>query len=77
MSAKSQHNNILLAVIGFIAVVVIVGVIGFFLARYLIMKQIEKNPTVTEKQIRAMYEQMGRKPSEKQIRAIMRSANKK
>lgn len=31
MSAKSQHNNILLAVIGFIAVVVIVGVIGFFL----------------------------------------------
>ena len=44
---------------------------------YIIMKQIEKNPTVTEKQIRAMYEQMGRKPSEKQIRAIMRSANKK
>lgn len=30
MSAKTQHNNILLAVIGFIAVVVVVGVIGFF-----------------------------------------------
>ena len=30
MSAKSQHNNILLAVMGFIAVVVIVGIIGFF-----------------------------------------------
>ncbi len=30
MSAKSQHNNILLAVIGFTAVVVIVAVIGFF-----------------------------------------------
>lgn len=29
MSAKSQHNNVLLAVIGFTAVVVIVGVIGF------------------------------------------------
>ncbi len=29
MSKKSQHNNILLAVIGFAAVVVIVGVIGF------------------------------------------------
>ncbi len=29
MSKKSQHNNILLAVIGFTAVVVIVGVIGF------------------------------------------------
>ena len=30
MSAKSQHNNILLAVIGFTAVVVIVALIGFF-----------------------------------------------
>ena len=30
MSAKQQHNNILLAIIGFIATVVIVGVIGFF-----------------------------------------------
>ena len=30
MNKKSQHNNILLAVIGFAAVVVLVGVIGFF-----------------------------------------------
>ena len=30
MSAKSQHNNILLAVIGFVSVVVIVAVIGYF-----------------------------------------------
>ena len=29
MSAKSQHNNILLAIIGFVLVVVIVGLIGF------------------------------------------------
>lgn len=29
MSAKSQHNNILLAIIGFITVVVIVAIIGF------------------------------------------------
>lgn len=29
MSAKSQHNNILLAIIGFIAVIVIVAFIGF------------------------------------------------
>ena len=64
-------------VLSLIGVLIVGGVIGCFLARYLIMKQIEKNPTVTEKQIRAMYEQMGRKPSEKQIRAIMRSANKK
>jgi HlyD family secretion protein len=30
MSAKSQHNNILLAIIGFVTMVVIVAVIGFF-----------------------------------------------
>jgi HlyD family secretion protein len=30
MSAKSQHNNIMLAIIGFASVVVIVAVIGFF-----------------------------------------------
>ena len=30
MSKKSQHNNILLAVIGFKEVVIIVGLIGFF-----------------------------------------------
>ena len=30
MSAKSQHNNILLAIVGFAAVVVLVALIGFF-----------------------------------------------
>ena len=30
MSAKTQHNNILLAVVGFVAVVIIVALIGFF-----------------------------------------------
>lgn len=30
MSAKQQHNNILLAILGFTLVVVVVGVIGFF-----------------------------------------------
>ncbi len=30
MTAKSQHNNILLAVIGFVAVIIIVATIGYF-----------------------------------------------
>ena len=30
MSAKSQHNNILLAILGFVTVVVVVAIIGFF-----------------------------------------------
>ena len=29
MSAKSQHNNILLAIVGFVAVVIIVALIGY------------------------------------------------
>ena len=31
MSAKTQHNNILLAVLGFVTVAIVVGLIGFFL----------------------------------------------
>ena len=30
MSAKSQHNNILLAVLGLVSVVIAVAVIGYF-----------------------------------------------
>ena len=51
------------------------GVIGFFLARYFLKKQIEKNPPINEKMIRVMFQQMGRTPSEKQIREIMRNMN--
>ena len=52
------------------------GVIGFFLARYFLKKEIEKNPPINEKMIRVMFAQMGRTPSEKQIREIMRNVNK-
>ncbi|MBQ4182904.1 MAG: YneF family protein, partial [Bacilli bacterium] len=45
-------------------------------ARYIIQKQMEKNPPINEKMIRAMYMQMGRKPSEAQIRAVMNSVKK-
>ena len=63
-------------VLSLIGVLIVGGVVGFFLARYLIKKNLEKNPPVTEKQVRAMYEQGGRKLSEKQVRAIMHSINK-
>ena len=52
---------------------VIGGALGFFFTRRYFEKQIKENPPITEKQIRAMYAQMGRKPSEAQIRAIMKS----
>ena len=51
------------------------GVIGFFVARWYFQKQIRENPPINEKMIRAMFRSMGRTPSEKQIREIMRNVN--
>lgn len=56
---------------------VIGGIAGFFLARKLIKKELEKNPPINENMIRAMYMQMGRKPSEAQIRQVMNSMKQK
>ena len=51
------------------------AIAGFFGARYFFKKQLEKNPPINERMIRVMLTQMGRKPSEKQVREIMRSMN--
>ena len=52
----------------------IVGlVVGFLGARKLIKRELEKNPPINEKMIRAMFMSMGRKPSEAQIRAVMKN----
>ena len=40
-----------------------------------IEKQLKENPPVNEKMIRAMFMQMGRKPSEAQIKQVMKSMN--
>lgn len=48
---------------------------GFFLARWYFKKQLKENPPVNEKMIRAMFRSMGRNPSEKQVREIMRNVN--
>ena len=55
---------------------VLVGlIIGFFVARAILKKQLEKNPPINENMIRAMMSQMGRKPSEKQVRQVMAAIN--
>lgn len=62
------------ASIGYLALGLVIGAVAsFFITRHYFEKQIKENPPITEKQIRAMYAQMGRKPSEAQIRAIMKS----
>ncbi len=48
-------------------------IIGFFVSRKVFQVQLKKNPPITEKQVRAMLAATGRKPSEAQVRAVMRS----
>lgn len=47
--------------------------IAFILTKKMFEKQLRENPPVNEKMIRAMFLQMGRKPSEAQIKQVMRS----
>ena len=52
------------------------GIVGFFIARYFLKKQLDKNPPINEDMIRVMYREMGRKPSAAQIKAVMNNINK-
>ena len=60
--------------VGIIIGCVLLGLIaGFFLSRWFFKRELKKNPPINENMIRAMFMQMGRKPSEAQIRAVMNS----
>ena len=64
-----------------VPIVLVLGmfIAGFFVARKVFKKYLEKNPPINENMVRAMMQQMGRTPSEKQVRAVMREmeANQK
>ena len=66
-------NNFWFSILYFILGGVIGAAISYFVTRKNFEKQLKENPPITEKMIRSMYAQMGRKPSEAQIRAIMKS----
>ena len=51
--------------------------ISYYFTKKAFEKQLKENPPVNEKMIRAMFMQMGRKPSEAQIRQVMRSMGQK
>ena len=62
------------ALIGIIIGCILLGLVGgFFAARWFFKRELKKNPPINENMIRAMFMQMGRKPSEAQIRAVMNS----
>lgn len=58
-----------------IGTVLVTAVVTFIITKKLFERQLKKNPPVNEAMIRAMMTQMGRTPSEKQVRQIMRSMN--
>lgn len=72
---KSNLLEVLNIMVSQILCLVIGAIIGFFAARYYFKKQLQKNPPINEKMIRAMFMEMGRKPSEAQIKRIMKSMN--
>ena len=55
--------------------IVIGAILGFYFTKKKFEKELKENPPINEKMIRAMFLQMGRKPSEAQIRQIMKSIN--
>ena len=64
-------SSILFTLVG----IVIGAFIGFIFTKKKFEKELKENPPINEKMIRAMFMQMGRKPSEAQIKQIMRSVN--
>ena len=66
---NSFWSSLLFTILG----IIIGGIAGFFISKNVFEKQMRENPPINEKMIRAMFLQMGRKPSEAQIKAVMRS----
>lgn len=63
--------------IGLLVAALILGLVGgFFGARALFKKQLEKNPPINEGMIRALYQSVGRKPSEADIQRTMNAVRR-
>ena len=60
----------------FVLGAVVSAIVTFFLTKKKFEKEIRENPPINEKMIRAMFMQMGRKPSEAQIRQVMKQMQK-
>ena len=59
-----------------VAAVVAALLAGFFGARYFFKRQLEKNPPINEGMMRALYQSVGRKPSEADIQRTMNAVKR-
>lgn len=50
--------------------------VGFFAARWFFKRQLEKNPPINEGMIRALYQSVGRKPSEADIQRTINAVKR-
>lgn len=55
----------------FLGILIVGFIVGLLVSRKVTSNYLEKNPPINEKMIRVMYQQMGRTPSEKQVRQVM------
>ena len=63
--------------IGVLVAALVAGlIIGFFGARWFFKRQIEKNPPINEGMIRALYQSVGRKPSEADIQRTINAVKR-
>lgn len=66
-------NDFWMSLLSLVVGLLVGGGLGYYFTRRTFLKQLKENPPINEKMIRAMFMQMGRKPSEAQIRQIMKS----
>ena len=63
--------------IGIVVAALIVGlVVGFFVSRWFFKRQLEKNPPINEAMVRALYQSVGRKPSEADIQRTINAVKR-
>lgn len=60
-------------VFGIILSLIAGGIAGYYFTKKYFDKQLKENPPITKEQIRIMFTQMGRKPTERQVNQIMNS----
>ena len=59
-----------------VGILLVGAVIGFFIAKTYMQKYLKKNPPINEKMIETLMSGMGRKPSQKQVKELMKKMNK-